>query len=561
MVWVFAACCSLDAHPEQFEDSSKACSELLSSLDRANLSSTFWQWVYRVGESVGRALTGPIHIPSEELSPAKEDIVYFHLLPHRAKTLRKRFTAQEVNDIFSELLIRLTVELSRSGVSVQHRGIWTEYKSLRMSIESGTLQPEVVDGAIERALRGFEESLAKHKPRVFEILKSHHSQWIEYGVGKTELEAKVHSELGTRGKKDRRSIQRMARASLQSLHQLVRELPKDFDQLPSAHLFTSQLNGVRTLNFEVFELLRNSENAEELRERLTKGLQWAPNVDEREKMQIEKIVDKLWKMRELLKVFTPPNEWNAEDVTPFDAQQSSKVLSADRLLSIDLKGVGARLFQEIAFNLASIAEDRASTRELMNAISIKQTVMWLKTSIRSVLQRSQATLGERYITHVWVGDELNIYYRGASILDGLEEHLSPSVRVMDLDLQRQLTAEQSERLNIYTQSSLNQFAESFSKIVEQNVLAYLEPAPSLRLRLALRPGSATRILLLIEIHNAPSLQTQKIRETILASVSEEALSRDESFNYWWGRTDLEVHIQGAIEDSSMPVLSASPSGQ
>jgi hypothetical protein len=344
------------------------------------------------------------------------------------------------------------------------------------------------------------------------------------------------------------------RESLQDLYRLVREIPGEIEAMPRLHLLSipSSEGRASKLSFEVFEMLRSAETMADLEASLLSKFEPPTPLTDSERTQLQSLSSKLWRLRELLKIFTPPNRWDRDDISPFDQQQTTKILGADRLLSIDLRGVGARIFEEMFDRIQQQSHARNLTREHLRVIRIDRTVEWLKRSISQSLQSARAELGDRYLTHIWVGDELNLYYRGDSILPALSSWMNPDIRLMDLNLRRTTATQQTESLNVYVQSSLNHFAETASKIIEQHVLSKLESAPRVSVSLAVKPGSNGQILVDFIFSGGLDKNQAEIRQRFAQGFASEMAQRDERIRYWFERSEFRLVFQGQDQVSGQP---------
>jgi len=447
-------------------------------------------------------LTGAQYVPGVERlrSTPKQPLghLYFHLLPDRAKALRDRLNAQEVNEVFSELLVRLNFALDQSGVTAKHEGMLTEYKSIRFLIARDDICIQEISKAVEGAIAEFEVSLQKSRPAVYELLKGTElttkKRWIEFAFGETEFKAKLASSEG------RHSFTEASAAVFQKasrLLELVKNLPSRLDSFEGLQLMSVPMGAQKTLAFELFEILRSSEGPQQLEDLLRARLQ-APGIKPSEAASFSSVVRDLWDLRDLLKYFTPPNQYDHEEIAAFDDLKIEKVGQADRILSIDLKGVGARLSQELFQNLQKYIARSNANEDVLESIRIDQTVSWLKSQVQTARIKLREELGSRYVTDVSVGDEMIIYYRGSSIVESAAEKLGADFRVVDLQIRQ---AEEGQAFSVYAQSTLSMIGETASKIIERSWIGRLEPPPRVVVRLRIDENTeALAWVLVFEIH-------------------------------------------------------------
>jgi len=537
------------------------------SLDLAELSSSFGNgavsqtpvsaWIRHTATNMWQFLTGPSFVAGtpvvENAPPQAFDNLYFHLLPGRAKALRRRLNAQEVNEVFSELLLRLNVALAHSGVTVTHQGMITEYKSLRFVIASEDIRVEEISKAVSVALAQFETSLQKNRPEVYELLKgklANEKGWINFGIGPTEHKAAVASSYSSGSKHSYADFEVEIKRDMARLLELVKTLPTEIESLERLHFVSISKGGQKTLSFELFEILRSSEDVGQLAELLSAKFQPPGVLTGQEKQRFESVVARLWELRELLKEFTPPNQYDREQTAAFDDQKSVKVEQADRLLSIDLKGVGARLSQEMFHSLQAYVARGDFSQDPFNSVGIGETVAWLKSRVQTARARLGQDLNINYVADVWVGDEMIIYYRGPSIVEQASALLGSDFRVVDLQL-KQPGADKN--FSVYAQSTLGLIGEAASKVVEQSMLSRLEPAPqvAVKLRVDSDPAHAARQLV-FEVHLLGVSESDRSTvERFMATEFQRLLDgKAEKFSSWMSRIRFESRLHMIAPNAS-----------
>ncbi len=533
---VFGLFLSFPSHSFAVGAGMENCARALTHIPSQIMTSPVGTWALSTLGLSQVSLVGPTYIPapSDSVAPqnsSQQEVIYFHLLPGRAKSLRNRLSPQEVNEIFSEFLIRLTVELSQAGVTVKHQGILNEYKSIRISIAREDIHEELLDKALTEALQGFEESLKTHNPEVYALLKGSifgRADWVEYGIGDNEYEAALASRFSEKSKRRFSDVWPELQRKLERLRKIVAHLPTQLEEVERLHLIAIEKSGdreMKSISLGLFEELRASETPDDLRDHLLKRMHPPRELQDQESASLEDLVNDLWELRGLLKDFTPPNQWDREDMGVFDAEQVARISRADRILSLDLKGAGARIFSEIYHRVQEGVLAGKDDSELLKGIKIERTVSWLKASIATSVQQVKKVLGDRYQTHVWVGDELNFYYQGETSVAEILKDILPQMRVVDLQIRSRAGESETRVLSVHTQSLIAQVGEQASKILEKHHLSRLEPIPKIAVRLELPSQDQSAPQLRIHIVGASrqdETRLQNFIENELAKIFSEA---------------------------------------
>lgn len=464
-----------------------SCSRGLQEPALQSLSGTpIDHWMIGAQATRGTSIIGPTRIESSWNDSRPEDIenVYIHLLPGKAKALRGRFTQQEVNDLFLGLLVELNRSLSTSGFTVNHGSILNEYKSVRLVVSRGRMSEIHLERVIEQAIRRFEANLRIDNPTAHALLVNDNwtpEAWVSFGVGGSEYLSVITSNFAAPGRRDYALVREDVHRQWRRLHRLTNTIPLRLEAFAQLPLLTVSEGGQRRLAFEVFEILRKAEDREQLF-KILESRRMAPSMTNEDRSDLFAIAADLWELRELLKKFTPANQWDAEDFSALDASKAELLRQADRALFIDIRSVGARIFREVHDKIAELPVFETTSAEeldqLIQSVNIKNSVSWLKSLLRETELSARSALGPRFVAISKAGDEFVIHYRGsqsvAPEMMSLTQAHAAFVRIMDVQV-RTSHLGQDRVLPARGQSHLSLILENALKTIESKLLPQLEP--------------------------------------------------------------------------------------
>lgn len=315
-----------------------------------------------------------------------------NFLPSQLKYLRNKFSPDLVNEVLTKVKTFASFRLANQIASP---GAVLGYKLWRISRELNSDQLDSLDQRLAEINDRTNEMIRLSFPEVYEALMTLEPKgvrWVTAGYGPSELEAVIATKLGGRvlNRYMEDGLHLKAAGLYEETQALILELQAWMVQNEAYYWMVEGSKKAFTKAF--YSMLRDAETRAELK----------ASLEELDPSVSEEIINKTWKLRSALKVFTPPPVFDSSSVVQIEhARQLERIVvppEAKVFLRVDLKSVGARLLKEVG--------QQISEGQVIDQLTTSETSEYVNTFIDQIIQRVKASSGQKYLTHFATGDEV-----------------------------------------------------------------------------------------------------------------------------------------------------------
>lgn len=401
---------------------------------------------------------------------------FVQVLPGLSKLARKHLTAEELNKLLNQ--IRGLFLLAMSGVN-NWESVLMDYKSMRANVPSDEENPEIIKDLLLR----IEEILRESQPqlnseRFGDLARAiKDSRLIIMGSGQTERQAIYAGRFSSESFSRWEDVREVVAKSISEISELSSLIRKFMDEKSPA-LSSALLEGADNFTIDFFKILRNSESATELSKTLQ---QIDPSLKTHE---VKALAENMFRFFEAVDRFIPGTQYQPDQLEVVDHQSNPRDHSypegTQSLIVIDVKSVGARILKETYESIKKALSSDSGPEafridELIEAISIENSVAWLNASIKSTIQKIKESEGENLLGYWHSGDEVVFYLRSPSTSRATND-TEASIRLVETQLAgiEAFNALERAQMREIGEYSLKTIESDFSELQTRSAKLFIE---------------------------------------------------------------------------------------